>query len=284
MGGLSWASSPHACPVRVHPSLPALPLLARVQANWEAMEAALTAIQHWVPRGATVADLHSGVGTIGLSLAATRQPRWIRFVELNPLAEEPFRHSEQRLVQQLEHQGRQQAQQLEQQGQQALPEQLWEQCRRQQDQPPDGQQQEQPPDGQQQGRWERQEQQQGGKRQQHRQQQLAGLAPPGLEFHVAAAGSAPERWLAGAEVAVVDPPRKGLEPALLDCLASAASPPQRLPPSVRRLVYLSCGLPALRRDAGVLLASGRWVLRHAEAFLFFPGADHVETLVVFDRV
>jgi hypothetical protein len=34
----------------------------------------------------------------------------------------------------------------------------------------------------------------------------------------------------------------------------------------------------------VLLGSGRWRLAHAEAFLFFPGTDSLETLAVFDRV
>ena len=105
---------------------------------------------------------------------------------------------------------------------------------------------------------------------------------PNLEYHVAAAGSDPGRWLEGAEVVVVDPPRKGLEPALLRFLASgkAMSPHQGL----QRLLYLSCGFPALMRDCDALLAGGQWRLVHAQGFLFFPGTNHVETLAVFDRV
>jgi hypothetical protein len=52
---------------------------------------------------------------------------------------------------------------------------------------------------------------------------------------------------------------------------------------VRRLVYLSCGWPALQRDAAALAAAG-WVLAPpAHGFLFFPGTDALETLAVFDR-
>jgi hypothetical protein len=49
------------------------------------------------------------------------------------------------------------------------------------------------------------------------------------------------------------------------------------------LMYLSCGLPALLRDAEVLLSSGRWDLVHVKAYVFFPGADAIETLAVFQR-
>jgi tRNA/tmRNA/rRNA uracil-C5-methylase (TrmA/RlmC/RlmD family) len=50
----------------------------------------------------------------------------------------------------------------------------------------------------------------------------------------------------------------------------------------RRLIYLSCGWRAFERDAAAL-GSGRWRLASAEAFLFFPGTDALETLAVFDR-
>ncbi len=105
--------------------------------------------------------------------------------------------------------------------------------------------------------------------------------PPQLEYHVAAAGSDPGRWLAGAEVVVLDPPRKGLEPELLRFLASQDSLAQH--PQLQRLLYLSCGFPALMRDCDALLAGGQWRLAHAQGFMFFPGTNHVETLAVFDR-
>jgi tRNA/tmRNA/rRNA uracil-C5-methylase (TrmA/RlmC/RlmD family) len=77
-------------------------------------------------------------------------------------------------------------------------------------------------------------------------------------------------------VLLVDPPRKGLDTPVLALLM------RRGLGSVTRLVYLSCGFEALRRDADVLLGGG-WRLASARAFLFFPGTDAVETLAVFDR-
>jgi tRNA/tmRNA/rRNA uracil-C5-methylase (TrmA/RlmC/RlmD family) len=139
-----------------------------------------------------------------------------------------------------------------------------------------------------------------------------GTAPPDLEYHVASAGSAAGEWLAGADVAVVDPPRKGLETVLLQHLCSiggeavrmgdgGGGPPPATPPPgkgveagggaappmrarLRRLIYLSCGFPAFKRDCSALLESGRWRLAAAEGHIFFPGADHIETLAIFDRV
>ncbi len=89
-------------------------------------------------------------------------------------------------------------------------------------------------------------------------------------------GAAGERLdgLEGAEVVVVDPPRKGLDPALLAALV--ARPP-------RRLVYLACGLPRLLEELPILLEDGRMRLGGAEIFDFFPFTGHVETLVWLDR-
>ena len=130
-----------------------------------------------------------------------------------------------------------------------------------------------------------------------------------VEFFEARAGEDPARWLAGADAAVVDPPRKGLavgDPELLRVLCE--SPPRGL----RRFAYISCHFPSLRRDAEELLqlssvtrsggeseggkqrsgGSGGetrkkrplWRLSHGAARIFFPGADHVECLAVFERV
>lgn len=78
-----------------------------------------------------------------------------------------------------------------------------------------------------------------------------------------------------ASVVLVDPPRKGLEPALRDALADR--PPERL-------VYLACDLASLSRDVDALLAGGRLALAGLEAFDFFPFTEHVETLVWLDRL
>lgn len=78
----------------------------------------------------------------------------------------------------------------------------------------------------------------------------------------------------GADVVVVDPPRKGLDRPLLEALAGSPPP---------RLVYLACDRTSLDRDLDALLASGKAVLRGIEAFDFFPFTEHVETLVWLDR-
>ena len=55
---------------------------------------------------------------------------------------------------------------------------------------------------------------------------------------------------------------------------------------VRTLLYVSCGFPALTHDLDALLAAGCWRVRGdaATAYVLFTGANHIETVVVFDRV
>lgn len=108
--------------------------------------------------------------------------------------------------------------------------------------------------------------------------QSVGRTPPTLTFQAMAAGAAAAAGaLARGDGVVVDPPRKGLEPALCDALAEAP------PPDLRSLVYISCHFPSLARDGGALLAGGRWVLRAGAARVFFPGSDAIETAAVFVR-
>jgi 23S rRNA (uracil1939-C5)-methyltransferase len=77
-----------------------------------------------------------------------------------------------------------------------------------------------------------------------------------------------------ADVAIVDPPRKGLDAALVAALAAA-------PPA--RVVYVSCDVDSLRRDLALLRAPGRLRLASLEAWALFPNTEHVETLAVLDR-
>jgi tRNA/tmRNA/rRNA uracil-C5-methylase (TrmA/RlmC/RlmD family) len=105
---------------------------------------------------------------------------------------------------------------------------------------------------------------------------IAELAPELAEriaIHPGAAGDAAAR-VAEADIVIVDPPRKGLDRALLQALI--ASPPQRL-------LYASCGLPALLSESDELVASGAFELTHLEAYALFPFTEHVETLAVFER-
>jgi tRNA/tmRNA/rRNA uracil-C5-methylase (TrmA/RlmC/RlmD family) len=79
--------------------------------------------------------------------------------------------------------------------------------------------------------------------------------------------------LAGADSVVVDPPRKGLDPALLESLV-------RTPPS--RLAYVSCDVDSFVRDAKRLLEDGRNRLRELTAFALFPYTEHTEITARFE--
>ena len=55
---------------------------------------------------------------------------------------------------------------------------------------------------------------------------------------------------------------------------------------VQTVIYLSCGFKSFMRDFDELLgenSGGLWRAVQVEAFIFFPGADHIETLAVFQR-
>jgi tRNA/tmRNA/rRNA uracil-C5-methylase (TrmA/RlmC/RlmD family) len=88
-------------------------------------------------------------------------------------------------------------------------------------------------------------------------------------------GSAAEHAerVAGAECVVVDPPRRGLDPELLEALVAAPPP---------RLVSVSCALAAFVREARALAAAGL-VPVEIEAWALFPFTDHVETVARFER-
>lgn len=74
------------------------------------------------------------------------------------------------------------------------------------------------------------------------------------------------------DTVIVDPPRKGLEPALCEALRGA-------PP--RRLVYVACGLPAFLDDARALSDTLR--LAEITAYDFFPHTEHLEVAALFER-
>jgi tRNA/tmRNA/rRNA uracil-C5-methylase (TrmA/RlmC/RlmD family) len=78
----------------------------------------------------------------------------------------------------------------------------------------------------------------------------------------------------GAGVVVADPPRKGLDPELLERLCER--PPERF-------VYVSCGLESLLAEAARLTDSGRLRLRSLTAFNLMPYTAHVETVAGFER-
>ncbi|MCL4848512.1 MAG: TRAM domain-containing protein [Acidobacteria bacterium] len=72
---------------------------------------------------------------------------------------------------------------------------------------------------------------------------------------------------------IVDPPRTGMSREAMAGVLSAGA---------RRLVYVSCDVATLARDARRLLDTG-YDLASIEAFDLFPNTPHVEVLAVFDR-
>ena len=114
-------------------------------------------------------------------------------------------------------------------------------------------------------------------------QSLHGLAlglaalPPGERDKVSVlpgpAGDAAQA-VAGADVVIADPPRKGLDRALAERLA--AEPPARL-------IYVSCGLDSFLADAALLTAGAGLRLAEVTAFNLMPFTEHVETVARFDR-
>ncbi|XP_052195142.1 uncharacterized protein LOC127803141 [Diospyros lotus] len=141
-----------------------------------------------------------------------------------------------------------------------------------------------------------------------------------ISWHHADTSIEPISWLVGSDVVVVDPPRKGLDPCLLDALQSISSvkrkgnPPespvlktkdekrpwilrareasvqiqsktaheesQSLP---QTLIYISCGWESFKKDCTSLLSSKAWHLDNAHGFNFFPGTRSIEVLAVFKR-
>jgi 23S rRNA (uracil1939-C5)-methyltransferase len=79
---------------------------------------------------------------------------------------------------------------------------------------------------------------------------------------------------AGAQVAIADPPRKGLDPELTDYLVEY--PPERF-------VYVSCGFESLLNDAARLTSNGKLRLSALTAFNLLPFTEHVETVARFER-
>jgi 23S rRNA (uracil1939-C5)-methyltransferase len=96
------------------------------------------------------------------------------------------------------------------------------------------------------------------------------------KVHPGDAGAQPALYelLPSCDLAIVDPPRKGLEPALIDALTER-------PPA--HLVYVSCGVDSFLEEARQLTESGALRLVSLESYALFPFTEHVETLAVFGR-
>ena len=76
------------------------------------------------------------------------------------------------------------------------------------------------------------------------------------------------------EVVILDPPRKGCEPAVLDALIRSGA---------QRVIYVSCDPATLARDCK-RLCEGVYELRNVQPVDMFPQTSHVETVVLMSRV
>jgi 23S rRNA (uracil1939-C5)-methyltransferase len=99
-----------------------------------------------------------------------------------------------------------------------------------------------------------------------------------FEARVQTFATAVERYLgsrfdaAGATL-LVDPPRTGLSKDAGAAIAASGAP---------RIVYVSCDVATLARDARRLVDAG-YELDHVEAFDLFPNTAHVETVAVLSK-
>ena len=77
-----------------------------------------------------------------------------------------------------------------------------------------------------------------------------------------------------ADVVIANPPRKGLDPQLVEALL-------RHPPA--RFLYVSCGLDSFLADCARLTAGGSLRLAELKVFNLLPYTEHVETVARFER-
>ena len=76
-----------------------------------------------------------------------------------------------------------------------------------------------------------------------------------------------------AEVVIVDPPRTGLSPGALASVLGV---------NAARLIYVSCDVATLARDARKMVDAG-YAIERADAFDMFPNTPHVETVIAFGK-
>lgn len=76
------------------------------------------------------------------------------------------------------------------------------------------------------------------------------------------------------DAVVADPPRKGMDEAVLAPLANSG---------VSRIVYVSCNPATLARDCRYLAERGGFALSAVQSVDMFPHAGHVETVVLMSR-
>jgi len=75
------------------------------------------------------------------------------------------------------------------------------------------------------------------------------------------------------DILVLNPPRKGCEPSVIDKVGSL---------NLKKIVYISCDPATLARDLHLLSLQG-WKIQKVQPFDMFPQTAHVETLVTLSK-
>jgi 23S rRNA (uracil1939-C5)-methyltransferase len=96
----------------------------------------------------------------------------------------------------------------------------------------------------------------------------------GLEWHAGPVEAVLARLAGPYDGAVLDPPRRGCDPAALQHLL-------RLRPE--RIVYVACHPGTLARDCKVL-SEGGYTVERVEMIDLFPQTHHVESIVLLHRI
>ncbi|MCX6991186.1 MAG: 23S rRNA (uracil(1939)-C(5))-methyltransferase RlmD [Chlamydiae bacterium] len=94
-----------------------------------------------------------------------------------------------------------------------------------------------------------------------------------VEFHAALVEDFAARCDSNLDVIVLNPPRKGCDPLVLDKLG-------KLP--AKKIIYVSCDPATLARDLQLLSLQG-WKIDSVQPFDMFPQTSHVETLVALSK-
>ena len=75
------------------------------------------------------------------------------------------------------------------------------------------------------------------------------------------------------DVIIIDPPRNGCEPRLINALKEAGAP---------KIIYVSCNPSTMSRDIKSLIKTG-YELHEVQPFDMFPQTDHVETVCLLNK-
>jgi tRNA/tmRNA/rRNA uracil-C5-methylase (TrmA/RlmC/RlmD family) len=107
--------------------------------------------------------------------------------------------------------------------------------------------------------------------------QSKSLLPPSVSSNlkfITASTSDSLSLLKDATTVIIDPPRKGLDNSFFSVLERTDS--------VEKLIYVSCGWDSFKRDCKRLCENG-WRIENVQGYVFFPGTNHIELLVFFEK-